>query len=535
MKSLIALLTAATGILHLLVGFDIVGGFGATNWMLVLNGVGYLVLLVLFWTASGSRRGTIRWILLAYTLITLVGYFVINGISDGFANTFGLLIKGIELLLIILLFFDRGSDRQVAPAATRAGTTAGGAAARAGTTVSSTAAGMSAAATGAAAGTMAYGQRAADRVEAEASSAASSAETTYDAAGYRAGEFVDAGLGTPETVMDAAGEGLAEAHDWAGDMVEDTGEAVADAGDAIGDMASGAADMVSEEVVEARDWAGDTVEATGEAVAETGDAVGDLASGAAEASGESLATAGEWASDAADATGEAVADAGDAMGYMASGVAGEAERASRPAWDASSDMADTVDAGLSGGMDAGAAAFTATAESPQLAAREPDMTAAHEPTSAELRAELEEYLRSFGGGSEFRKEIEYVEGIGPAVGAQLRSVGVATALDLMVEGATRRGRKHLSDRSGIAQSQILTWVNHIDLYRLKGVAKEYADLLEQSGVDTVVELAQRNPNNLFKRMNEINEQKKLVRRTPHLSEVQSWVEQAKSLKRLIHY
>jgi len=223
------------------------------------------------------------------------------------------------------------------------------------------------------------------------------------------------------------------------------------------------------------------------------------------------------------------------MGYMASGVAGEAERASRPAWDASSDMADTVDAGLSGGMDAGVAAFTATAESPQLAAREPDMTAAHEPTSAELRAELEEYLRSFGGGSEFRKEIEYVEGIGPAVGAQLRSVGVATALDLMVEGATRRGRKHLSDRSGIAQSQILTWVNHIDLYRLKGVAKEYADLLEQSGVDTVVELAQRNPNNLFKRMNEINEQKKLVRRTPHLSEVQSWVEQAKSLKRLIHY
>ena len=89
MKALIALLTAATGILHLLVGFNMVGGSGATNWILVLNGVGYLVLLWLFWTSSGSRRGTIRWILLAYTLITLVGYVILNG-SAVFQGTPGL-------------------------------------------------------------------------------------------------------------------------------------------------------------------------------------------------------------------------------------------------------------------------------------------------------------------------------------------------------------------------------------------------------------------------------------------------------------
>ncbi len=89
MKALIALLTAATGILHLLVGFDVMGGFNLINWILVLNGVGYLVLLWLFWTSSGSRRGTIRWILLAYTLITLVGYFVING-SAGLPERDGL-------------------------------------------------------------------------------------------------------------------------------------------------------------------------------------------------------------------------------------------------------------------------------------------------------------------------------------------------------------------------------------------------------------------------------------------------------------
>ena len=165
----------------------------------------------------------------------------------------------------------------------------------------------------------------------------------------------------------------------------------------------------------------------------------------------------------------------------------------------------------------------------------PDSAARTEMTTVQLRSELEEYLRSFGSGSEFRKEIEYVEGIGPAYGAKLRGVGIATVLDLMVEGATRSGRKHIADRTDLSASQILTWVNHIDLFRIKGVAQEYADLLEQSGVDTVVELAQRNPNNLFKRMNEINLQKQLVRRMPRQADVQSWVEQAKNLKRLIHY
>ncbi len=174
-----------------------------------------------------------------------------------------------------------------------------------------------------------------------------------------------------------------------------------------------------------------------------------------------------------------------------------------------------------------------------LAADAADLDAADlaaEPTADDLRAELESYIRTLGPtSSEFRREIEYIEGIGATYGQKLRGIGINTVLDLLVNGATRRGRKQLSDQSGIAQSNILTWVNHIDLFRIKGVAQEYADLLEQSGVDTVVELAQRNPANLHKRMLDINEQKSLVRRAPHASEVQSWVEQAKDLRRLIHY
>jgi predicted flap endonuclease-1-like 5' DNA nuclease len=82
---------------------------------------------------------------------------------------------------------------------------------------------------------------------------------------------------------------------------------------------------------------------------------------------------------------------------------------------------------------------------------------------------------------------------------------------------------------------ILTWVNHVDLFRIQGVGEEYADLLEQAGVDTVVELAQRKAENLFEKMGQVNEQKRLVRRLPTLAQVKGWIEQAKKLPRAVSY
>ncbi len=81
----------------------------------------------------------------------------------------------------------------------------------------------------------------------------------------------------------------------------------------------------------------------------------------------------------------------------------------------------------------------------------------------------------------------------------------------------------------------MKWVNHVDLFRIKGVGAEYADLLEASGVDTVVELATRIPDNLFAKLVSVNEEKKLVRKMPVLAQVQDWIEQAKSLPRKISY
>ncbi len=79
----------------------------------------------------------------------------------------------------------------------------------------------------------------------------------------------------------------------------------------------------------------------------------------------------------------------------------------------------------------------------------------------------------------------------------------------------------MAEKSGYQRGLILEWVNHADLYRIRGVGSEYSDLLEESGVDTVPELAQRNPEHLLEKMIAVNGEKKLVRRLPVLSQVQN--------------
>jgi predicted flap endonuclease-1-like 5' DNA nuclease len=137
--------------------------------------------------------------------------------------------------------------------------------------------------------------------------------------------------------------------------------------------------------------------------------------------------------------------------------------------------------------------------------------------------------------AKFKYPLEYVEGIGPIYAEKLKAIGLVTCLDLLKAGASRKGRGEIAETSGIPGSLILEWVNHVDLYRIKGVGSEYADLLEAAGVDTVVELALRNPANLSVTMNEVNTEKKLVRKPPTQTQVKNWVAQAKDLPRVITF
>ncbi len=132
-------------------------------------------------------------------------------------------------------------------------------------------------------------------------------------------------------------------------------------------------------------------------------------------------------------------------------------------------------------------------------------------------------------------KLDVIEGIGPVYMGKLREAGIATTEALLKKGATRQGRQELAERTGLSEKQLLEWINHADLFRIKGVGPEYADLLEAAGVDTVPELAQRNPENLYQKLITVNAEKKLVRRLPTLDMVKDWVAQAKALPRVIEY
>lgn len=128
-----------------------------------------------------------------------------------------------------------------------------------------------------------------------------------------------------------------------------------------------------------------------------------------------------------------------------------------------------------------------------------------------------------------------IEGIGDVFAAKLAAVGIKSVAGLLAGGATPRGRREIALRSGLREEDILRWVNHADLMRIRGVGAEYSELLEAAGVDTVAELARRNGANLHGAMRAANTVKKRVRQLPIEKQVTDWIEQAKSLPRAIEY
>jgi predicted flap endonuclease-1-like 5' DNA nuclease len=132
-------------------------------------------------------------------------------------------------------------------------------------------------------------------------------------------------------------------------------------------------------------------------------------------------------------------------------------------------------------------------------------------------------------------KVEAVEGIGPVMGEKLRAAGIMDTDALLEAVLTRAKRSALAKTADISEKIILRFANMVDLFRIKGVGPQYAELLEVSGVDTVKELAQRVPANLHKKMEEVNTVKNLSGRVPSEKEISQWVEEAKELPRSIEY
>src|SRR5664279_706980 len=107
-----------------------------------------------------------------------------------------------------------------------------------------------------------------------------------------------------------------------------------------------------------------------------------------------------------------------------------------------------------------------------------------------------------------------IDGIEGEKAAILKSVRIRTTERLLEAARTVKGRKALAAKTGFAEKQLLCWANVADRMRIPGISREYAELLQAAGVDTVKELRYRSPANLAKAMAEANNKHKMVRLLP---------------------
>lgn len=132
-------------------------------------------------------------------------------------------------------------------------------------------------------------------------------------------------------------------------------------------------------------------------------------------------------------------------------------------------------------------------------------------------------------------KIDEIEGIGEAYAEKLIAAGVKTTEELLDKACSKKGREKLAEETGISEKLILKWANHADLFRVKGIAGQFAELLEASGVDTVKELRHRIAANLHAKLVEVNEAKNLCNRVPAESELVKMIDIAKELEPKMTY
>lgn len=126
--------------------------------------------------------------------------------------------------------------------------------------------------------------------------------------------------------------------------------------------------------------------------------------------------------------------------------------------------------------------------------------------------------------------IDEIEGIGPANKAKLEAAGVSNTDQLLEKAASKAGRKALAEATGIDEKRILTFVNLADLMRVKGIGRQFAELLQAAGVDTIKELRTRKAANLAAAVAATNAEKKLAKAVPSESQIEEFIEAAKAME-----
>ena len=124
-------------------------------------------------------------------------------------------------------------------------------------------------------------------------------------------------------------------------------------------------------------------------------------------------------------------------------------------------------------------------------------------------------------------KIREIKGLDDAVRDKMEADGILTVEQLLAQADSGPKKSALAKKLGIQGSQLTELINRADLMRLNGVGTEYANLLEECGVDSCRELQHRVPANLHAKISSVNTEKQITKRIPTLAQVEKWVAEAK--------
>tara|TARA_Y100001980_G_C14197570_1_gene62384 strand:+ start:67 stop:471 length:405 start_codon:yes stop_codon:yes gene_type:complete len=125
--------------------------------------------------------------------------------------------------------------------------------------------------------------------------------------------------------------------------------------------------------------------------------------------------------------------------------------------------------------------------------------------------------------------IDSINGMTHTEATKLRRARVRTTVTFLQIASTRSGRALLTKETGITSPKLLHWAKRAELMKIKNLGRDYADLLEAVGVESVADLKRRNPDSLHEMMLNTNQVKKIVDRMPSLKRVTKWIDDSKDI------
>lgn len=130
-------------------------------------------------------------------------------------------------------------------------------------------------------------------------------------------------------------------------------------------------------------------------------------------------------------------------------------------------------------------------------------------------------------------KIGEIEGIGPVFREKLEKAGVLTTETLLEKGAAQAGRAALAASTEIEEKRIMTFVSRADFMRIKGVGRQFSELLQNVDIHTVDQLAAASADDVNAAMTKVNDVKKLTKVVPSVKQIQGFIDVAKGLDAVV--